>query len=37
MFKLSDLCEINEHMREAQARIEIALHYKIPYPRPVIR
>lgn len=27
--------EIREHITEAEARIEIALHYKNPYPRPV--
>jgi len=26
---------ILEHLQEAEARIGIALHYKIPYPRPV--
>jgi hypothetical protein len=33
--KVSNPDHIREHMREAEARVEIALHYKIPYPRPV--
>ncbi|KAK3090952.1 hypothetical protein FSP39_016019 [Pinctada imbricata] len=27
--------EIKEHMREANTRIEMAIHYQIPYPRIV--
>ncbi|ESN93298.1 hypothetical protein HELRODRAFT_88926 [Helobdella robusta] len=32
---LTDQELIKEHINEAEARIEIALHYKTPYPRPV--
>jgi len=27
--------EIGEKIREAEARLEIGVHYKNPYPRPV--
>lgn len=27
--------DIKQHLMEAQARLEMALHYKNPYPRPV--
>lgn len=30
---LEDPTEIDERIEEAETRIEIALHYKIPYPR----
>lgn len=30
-----DETEIKEHIRECETRIELALHYQIPYPRPV--
>ncbi|CAG7836538.1 unnamed protein product [Allacma fusca] len=32
---LTDSQAIADCIREAEARIEIALHYQIPYPRPV--
>ncbi|KAI0218225.1 LYR motif-containing protein 1 [Lamellibrachia satsuma] len=32
---LNDENEIRQCMREGQARIELALHYNIPYPRAV--
>lgn len=32
---ISCLRSIEEHITEGEARLEIALHYKTPYPRPV--
>ena len=32
---MTDPVQIEEHMREGEARIELAFHYRIPYPRPV--
>ncbi|CAF0951037.1 unnamed protein product [Adineta steineri] len=32
---VNNLNEIEEHIREGEARIELACHYKNPYPRPV--
>ncbi|CAM1312400.1 LYRM1 (predicted) [Pycnogonum litorale] len=32
---VSDEAQIREHIKEANARLEIALHYRNPYPRPV--
>ncbi|XP_046567607.1 LYR motif-containing protein 1-like [Haliotis rubra] len=32
---VTDEKEINEFVREAETRIELALHYRVPYPRPV--
>ncbi|KAL3876243.1 hypothetical protein ACJMK2_034112 [Sinanodonta woodiana] len=33
--KITDESQIRQHIKEAEARIEIAQHYRIPYPRPV--
>jgi len=33
--QITDPKAINDKVREAEARVEIALHYRIPYPRPV--
>lgn len=33
--KVNDSNEIEEFIREGEARIELACHYKNPYPRPV--
>ena len=27
--------EIRMHLKEAEARLELAIHYRIPYPRPM--
>ncbi|XP_048764183.1 LYR motif-containing protein 1-like [Ostrea edulis] len=32
---ITDENEIREHIKEAHTRIELALHYKTPYPRHV--
>ncbi|XP_023239387.1 LYR motif-containing protein 1-like [Centruroides sculpturatus] len=32
---VSDESAIKQHLMEARARLEMALHYKNPYPRPV--
>lgn len=32
---LTDPAAIREHLVEAESRLEIALHYRTPYPRPV--
>ncbi|XP_050712285.1 LYR motif-containing protein 1-like [Eriocheir sinensis] len=32
---LQDPSEIKEHLVEGESRLEIALHYGTPYPRPV--
>jgi hypothetical protein len=32
---LESLDEVEQHLKEAEARIGIAQHYGIPYPRPV--
>lgn len=34
-FQVDDPKDIEEFLREGEARIELACHYKIPYPRPV--
>uniref|UniRef100_A0A914WID5 Complex 1 LYR protein domain-containing protein n=1 Tax=Plectus sambesii TaxID=2011161 RepID=A0A914WID5_9BILA len=33
--QLSDPAEIDLRIQEAQARVDIAVHYENPYPRPV--
>ncbi|XP_060601934.1 LYR motif-containing protein 1-like [Ruditapes philippinarum] len=32
---ITDVEEIKQHLKEGQTRLELALHYKTPYPRPV--
>ncbi|XP_033736213.1 LYR motif-containing protein 1-like isoform X2 [Pecten maximus] len=32
---ISDNETIHDHIKEAETRIEMAIHYKTPYPRPV--
>ncbi|OWF50309.1 LYR motif-containing protein 1-like [Mizuhopecten yessoensis] len=32
---ISDDVMIQDHIKEAETRIEMAIHYKTPYPRPV--
>jgi hypothetical protein len=34
-FQITDVKEIEEHLREGEARVELACHYNNPYPRPV--
>ncbi|XP_052773986.1 LYR motif-containing protein 1-like [Mya arenaria] len=33
--ELSDESLIREHLKEGETRIELAMHYQNPYPRPV--
>ena len=33
MLQVSDEEQIREHLKEAKARIELALYYGLPYPR----
>jgi len=33
--RVSEEQEITQHILEAEARLNIAIHYKNPYPRPV--
>ncbi|XP_069186556.1 LYR motif containing protein 1-like [Procambarus clarkii] len=32
---ITNVKSIEEHIAEGEARLEIAMHYKTPYPRPV--
>ncbi|KAL5019254.1 hypothetical protein ScPMuIL_004976 [Solemya velum] len=33
--KIEDLELVEQHIKEGEARMQLALHYKNPYPRPV--
>ncbi|XP_064644393.1 LYR motif-containing protein 1-like [Lineus longissimus] len=33
--ELTDEDEIKQHVKEANSRLEMAIHYKNPYPRPL--
>ncbi|XP_045213090.1 LYR motif containing protein 1-like [Mercenaria mercenaria] len=33
--EITDEEEIRQHLKEGQTRLELAIHYKNPYPRPV--